>query len=472
MKDRRRWFVPVSPPRVNPVQAFASRLSALMGHTSSLRGRLIRGGLGSLALKLGGTALGFLIAVLLARSLGPEGFGVYAFVLSIVTLLAIPTQLGLPQLVVRETAKTQAAKQWGLMLGLWRWSTLVVWLFSSFVLVLAFIGLWFFGDQLSPLTRATLVAGLPLVPLIALGNLRGAALRGLRYVVVGQLPDHVFRPGLFLVMCLAVLLVFPAQTLTATTAAGLHSLASAIAFGLGAWLLWRNRPIELVSRPPPVYAARAWTVSALPLALTAGLQVINGQIGILLLGLFASIETVGFYKVAVAVAQLIIFGLGAVNLVVMPYFARLYAQGDRVRLQQLVTLSARAILALAVPMTLFFVFFGEAFLSLAFGPDYVAGYTALAILAVGQLVNAAMGSVGVLLNMTGHERYTLRGFAIAAMANVLLGLILIPLFDLIGAALATAATLVIWNMLLRRAVWRLIQIETTAFGIRHSQPSG
>jgi len=76
-----------------------------------------------------------------------------------------------------------------------------------------------------------------------------------------------------------------------------------------------------------------------------------------------------------------------------------------------------------------------------------------------------MGSVGALLNMTGHERDTLRGVAIAAVANVVLGLALIPLFGLEGAALATAATLIIWNLLLRQAVWGRIRIETMAFSL-------
>jgi len=63
------------------------------------------------------------------------------------------------------------------------------------------------------------------------------------------------------------------------------------------------------------------------------------------------------------------------------------------------------------------------------------------------------------------DRDTLRGVAIAAIANVVLGLVLIPLFGLQGAALATAATLIIWNLLLRQAVWRRIRIETMAFSL-------
>ncbi|QVL51533.1 MAG: flippase [Thiocapsa sp.] len=439
-----------------------------MGPATSLRGHLVRGGLGSLAFKLGSTALSFILALLLARTLGPEGYGVYAFVLAVVSLLAIPTQLGLPELVVRETSKAQATGHWGLMRGLWRWSTLAVWLFSSFVLCIALFSLRAFADQLTALTHATLVAAMWLVPLIALGNLRGAALQGLRHVVLSQLPEHIFRPGLLIFLWLAVLVVLPAQTLSAATAMGIHALAAAIAFVLGAWLLWRALPVELASRPAPVYAARAWLLSALPLGLAAGVQVINAQSGVLLLGLFRTDEAVGTYKVALAVATLIPFGLMAVNVVVMPYFARLYAQDDRVRLQRLVTVSARVVLGLALPVTFVFVFYGEWFLSTAFGQDYAAGHTALAILALGQLVNAGMGSVGVLLNMTGHERDTLRGVAIAAVTDLVLGLVLIPPFGLVGAALATATTLVIWNLLLRQAVWRRLRIETMAFGSRRT----
>ena len=87
-------------------------------------------GLASMALMVGSTLLTALVAVFLARLLGPAGYGVYAFAFSLITVLAIPSQLGLPQLVVRETARSQVNGDWGLMRGLWRWSSLSVWLFS------------------------------------------------------------------------------------------------------------------------------------------------------------------------------------------------------------------------------------------------------------------------------------------------------------------------------------------------------
>jgi O-antigen/teichoic acid export membrane protein len=241
-----------------------------------------------------------------------------------------------------------------------------------------------------------------------------------------------------------------------------------LAFAAGAGLVYLMRCRPRTRPPQPEYETRAWLVSLVPLALTAGLGVINAQADILVLGLFRPSEDVGVYKVAAQAAMLIAFGLQAVNMVIMPYIARLYAEGDQRRLQRLVTQSARAILALALPLVLAFVFFGDAILNLAFGPEYTRGHTALMLLSLGQLVNAGMGSVGVLLNMTGHEHDTLRGVAVAALANLILNFLLIPPFGLVGAAAATACTFVIWNLLLRRAVWQRIQIESMAFPLRRT----
>jgi O-antigen/teichoic acid export membrane protein len=486
--------------------------------TANLRSRLIRGGAGSLAIKLGSVALQFAVAVELARVLGPDGYGVYALVFAIVTVLAVPTQLGLPQLVIRETARAHADAQWGRLRGLWRWSNLVVWASSGGIALLGLAAVWTFDEHISQTVVYTLIAGFALVPLIALGNLRGAALRGLRHVVAGLLPEQILRPGLLVLLLLAAVALFPTQPVTPAVAMALHALAAALAFAVGAALLALLRPRPLTRRPQlesallfialalypiqpltpahlalhglafaagaglvylfasrprtqrpcPEYAAQAWLISIVPLALTAGLQIINSQADILVLGLFRTSDDVGVYKVAAQAAMLIPFGLQAVNMVIMPYIARLHAEGDHPRLQRLVTQSARAILALALPLVLAFVFFGDAILAFAFGAEYARGHLALILLSLGQLVNAAMGSVGVLLNMTGHERDTLRGVAVAALANLILNFLLIPPFGLLGAAAATACTFVIWNFLLRRAVWQRIAIESMAFSLRRA----
>jgi len=440
-----------------------SMFGRLVGMTrgDGLRAQLLRGGLGSVAVKIAATGLSFAVAVVLARLLGPKGYGVYAYAFALVSILAIPAQFGLPNLVIRETAKAQANEDWGLMRGLWRWATGMTGAISVALALIAGMLAWIFADRFSEVQLTTFAWGLLLIPLMALGALRGASLRGLRRVVAGQLPEFVLRPALLVFALLAAAWIWGTETLTPSGAMLLHAGAAAIAFMIGAWMLARARPAALAVPPAPAYESRVWTRAALPLALLAGTHMINQHTDILMLGLFRSAEDVGIYRVVVQGSVLVVFGLQAVNMVVAPQFARLHSLGDRASLQRLATLSSRASLAVALPVALAFIFFGDGILGWVFGPAFAAGHTALAILALGQLVNSSLGFAGILLTMSGHERDTARGIAIASGCNIVLNLILIPPFGINGAATATGSTVLIWNVLLWQYAWRRLRIDSS-----------
>ncbi|ADE14475.1 polysaccharide biosynthesis protein [Nitrosococcus halophilus Nc 4] len=446
------------------VAAFKARFGRIAGLAKSngLRAQLLRGGIGSIAIKVGHTLLMLATTVVLARVLGAEGFGIYAYAYALVQILGIPAQMGLPILVVREVAAYQANAQWGLLKGILRRAFQAV---GVIAIVLALAGgsvAWVFSERFSQEYLTTFAWALLLLPLIALGNLRGAALRGLRKVIQGQLPEHVLRPGGFLLFLGVVWLLFPQRQLTPADAMLMHTVATGMAFGVGGWLLVRSLPWQS-KEAAPAYDTRHWLSSALPLSLIAGMQIINSQTDIIMLGLFRDAEEVGVYRVAVQSATLVAFGLQAINMVIAPHFSRLYAAGDMVRLQRVVTASARAILFTALPVVVVLIVFGEPVLRLVFGVEFVSGYAPLAILASGQLVNAAMGSVGFLLNMTGYERNVARGLMIAAVTNIVLNLFLIPLWGMEGAAVATGVTLVLWNILLWQSVRKHLGINSMAF---------
>lgn len=433
---------------------------------NGLRAQLLRGGVGSLVIKAAHAALAFALAVVLARTLGPEGYGTYSFALAIIMLSAIPAQVGVPQLIIRETAKAQANGNYGLMRGLWRWSNLAVVMLSALALVAVagMVGLTEVGGDGARV--ATLTVGIALIPIIALANVRGACLRGLRKVVQGQLPESIIRPALLLCLVLVLSNWFVEDEFTPQMAMAFYVFAAIFAFIIGAWLLRRSWPAELGERPVPEYQSTAWRKAVIPLGLISGLHLVNSYADLIILGLFRPDDEVGIYRAVSQLALLIIFGLQAINQVLHPHFARLYANGDKDRLQRLVTMSARAILAMASLPFLAFLFFGENVLSLAFGSEYALGAAPLAILALGQLANAAFGSVGALLNMTGHERDTMRGMLIAMGINVALNFVVVPPFGMNGAAIATAISYLVWNAVLRYYVHRRLSIESSAFGRR------
>lgn len=170
-------------------------LHLLQGH--SLRAQLLRGGIGSVSIKISNTLLAFLLSVLLARALGPEGYGVYSFALSILMMLSIPIQAGLPNLVVRETAKACEIEDWPLVWGISRWAVRLICYFSLFLIAIIAVILWVMQDRIGSPREDVFWKGMLLIPLIAMIMAQGAAIRGLGRVCLGQLSDSVLRPGFF-----------------------------------------------------------------------------------------------------------------------------------------------------------------------------------------------------------------------------------------------------------------------------------
>ncbi|MDL1957450.1 MAG: flippase [Candidatus Desulfofervidus auxilii] len=418
----------------------------------------------SLFFKISQAFFSFMTTVLLARILGAEGYGIYAYAFAFVMLLSMPAQAGLPTLVIRETARGMAEGKPELVQGIWRWATKVAVLISLSLLFV--IGLFFLllkGKKFG-VKEWTFFWAFLFIPFMCLSNLRGAALRGLHKVVIGQLPEFFIRPALFFAFLCIEFFLFH-QRLTPPQAMALNVFSAVLAFIIGTWLLWRNTPLSIY-KAIPVYDGKKWFSSFLPLAFTAGMWVINSQADVVMLGIFKPPAEVGIYRVAVQIALVASFGLQAVNMVVAPRFATFYTKREMEKLQRLVTRSAQAVLAFNLIITSFFILFGKIFLDLVFGKEFIIAYIPLLILLIGQLVNSAAGSVGFLLNMTGHEKDTARGMTLAAGINIMLNFSLIPSLGPKGAAIATAISMITWNVILWWFVRRRLGINSLAFDFK------
>jgi O-antigen/teichoic acid export membrane protein len=224
----------------------------------------------------------------------------------------------------------------------------------------------------------------------------------------------------------------------------------------------RARPTEL-SGARSSFNGAVWLKSSIPFGLSAALQLVNGRTDVLTLGFFRTDAEIGIYRVASQMAAVVVFALLSVNIIQGPHIAHLYSKGDMQLLQKMITRSAQAVMLFALPVVFVIIVFGQIIIRTVFGPEYESAYIPLVILCVGQLVNAAMGSVGALLNMTGHEGDTTRSIFIAAIVNVAMNLSLVPFWGIIGAAVATACTLIVWNVIMWHKVRTRIGIEPSLF---------
>jgi O-antigen/teichoic acid export membrane protein len=428
----------------------------------NMRDELMREASGTFALRVFAVGFGFVLTLILSRTLGAADYGAYRYASAWVELLAVPGILGMHRLVVRDVSAYHAQEAWGLLRGLIRWSNQVVLATSLLVAAVAAAVSWLVIPSDNPLRLYTLLLALPLVPLETLTRLRQAAVQGFQKVVLSQVPELLFLPTAFAVVVVGAYLLLPDDLYSVYAVLLIEIAVTAAAFAIGAYMLHVLLPSP-TQNVDPVYRGRAWLNSALPLLLANGIVVINMQATSIILGTLRESKLVGVYSVANQGAGLILFVYWAANNALAPAFARLHVKGETERLQQLTTSSARLILLFSLPIMLALVVFGRYFLAI-FGSAFTRAYGALLILCVGQVVNAATGSGGWLLVMTGHEREAAWGSGIAALANVGSNLVFVPLWGLNGAALAATGSYILQNLLLTWYVWRSLGIHATVLG--------
>ncbi len=177
------------------------------------------------------------------------------------------------------------------------------------------------------------------------------------------------------------------------------------------------------------------------------------------LGIWGTKADVGVFGAAWRTAMLTSFILVSVNSIVAPKFAALYSQGDMVGLASTARKSAMMMTLFAAPILLLFVVAPE-FVMRIFGKGFESGGLLLTILAIGQFVNVATGSVGYLLIMCGRERLMRNNTLVVGVFSVGMNLVFIPLFGALGAAVAGALSLAIFNLGAFYLVWKSLDIWT------------
>ena len=425
--------------------------------------------------------LGFVTQIVLTRTLGVSSYGLFAYAYNWADLLLILTMLGFPNLLIRNLAIYREQEQWSFMRGLIHFartvSLLVVFLVIGAALAVAWVSglgqqaVWqsgFLGAEnfkaavwFTETTLWTIFLALAALPLMTQVRLQQAILQGMGHIINSQLAEFLLRPLLFLGLVVGLSLVLSGK-FSASVAMGANLAAAGVALVYSASAVAKALP-ALLRSAPAVYQPRLWLRMTLPLLLISGMQIINTRTDSIMLGTLAGANAVGIYNVAAQVAQVITIVLTAVNVALAPNFARLYANGDMGRLQRLVTQSTRLILFGSVTISIGIIVF-EGLILGVFGAEFLAANSALYILIVGRILNAASGSAGVLLTMTHNEGFTALGVGISAVTNIILNALFIPAYGIEGAALATTISMILWNVLLVIFARRRLGIRTTALG--------
>ncbi|WP_186294796.1 oligosaccharide flippase family protein [Vibrio algivorus] len=328
---------------------------------------LLHNFLGTAGLQLVGKGLTVIAGIVFARALGPEEFGRYSFVLSIITVAMLPVIAGLPYLIVREVSRYFSDLEYSKLCGFVRWSAWYV-LGSSLLSVTVLATLICF-DFWEPSLQYLLIPAFLLLPLRGMLVRQSAVINGFQRSEIAQIPLAILLPVFVLLMLLGGYLLN--AELTARLLIYMQVFSALITFIASFILMSYVIRKAQVDMKETSYSIHYWHKSLLPFTIIAIIGTMNSELGTLVLGFYADDASIGFFKVAVQGITLLAIGLQAVNTVSGPKIASLYKQGRLKDVQSLLNQSVKFSALTSIPFAFLLVVFGKTLIVFLFGESYL-----------------------------------------------------------------------------------------------------
>ena len=430
------------------------RVDALIS-ASDERGEAGRMSVIAFGIRIFSAVIAFVSQVALARWMGSFDYGIYVFVWTWVLVLGGMSHLGLNLVVIRlipeyrETGRTEHLR------GLLRGTRFIALGLGTLVALAGAGGLWLLSPHVQSHYVLPLYLALVCVPMFALTDLQDGIGRGQAWMGIALIPPYVLRPLLLLVvMAAAHLAGLPMQ---ATTAAGAAILATWLTAIVQTLLI--NRRLAQTMEPGPIsYEFGFWLKTSSPLLMIVAADLVLQNADVLVISRFLSPTEVGIYFAAAKTMALIMFVHYAVGSAVANRFAALNARGDREGLKAFVRDAVNWTFWPSLACAAIILALGKPLLWL-FGPQLTSGFPVMFVLVIGFLFRSAMGPAEFLLNMLGEQTLCATVLAFTALLNIALCFALVPHFGMMGAASATAISLMAASLMNYVVVRRRLDIE-------------
>jgi O-antigen/teichoic acid export membrane protein len=401
--------------------------------------------------------VGFGVNVLLARLLPPEEMGAYFLTFSTVSFLAVISQGGLNQAIVRFVAESMSRGQGQQARAAVKLAFLIVTLTSAAVAGLSAIGPWHWLSSVFGSSAMDGMAGLAAVWVVvmSLQGLQAETFRGFHDIRAATLFGGLISGGLTVIVLGALWITYTgvglgAVLLVALIAGGASVLVAGIAVRARLKTLPRGGATSVKN---VLHVAWPMFVSNLTAFLFT-------QADLWVLGVFRAEDEVAVYGAAAKVAAFVATPLAIANAVLPPVIAEYFAQGRKDELEQLLRTAATWTTVPAFVVAALFAATGPEVLETVFGPHYRSGAPVLLLLSIGYLIHVSTGSCGYALIMTGHQRVLMWISVCCGLLIPVGGAVVVPEYGAPGIAAIVATVIVFQNALMLFAVRKYLGIWT------------
>ena len=404
---------------------------------------LLRGSGLSFFLRFGGLMSGYLLTLIIANLFGADGLGDYVLSITVLRLFTLLSKLGLDTTSIKFIASFASQNKWT---SIFKFRNKVV-----FILIISSIFFSFLLYTLSQPIADLINAQVKYIKLnsffilpMSFFMLHYQSLRGLKRIAEFSF-FYRMSQSLFTVVSVLIIYYFIQDNEVPIYA----YLVSLLLVSVLAFLSFRynlnKKSYGKESAEMQILKYSQILKISIPLMFAQSVQFIMAWTDKLMLGSMTTTVDVGVYHTAFKLSMFAAVALMSVNSIASPKFAEMFAKKDFLGLKKVVHQSTKMIFWSSFPLVIVFFMFPDFLLGL-FGEEFKVGVTAFIFLSCGRLISSFSGSVGNILQMTGNQNIYAIILLIGAILNVVLNLILIPLYGINGAAVASMSSIIVWNI--------------------------
>ena len=401
--------------------------------------------------------LGFIFTYYIAQLYGAEGMGIFALCQSILMISTLISLFGTDTASVKFISTNFYQKNYSKIKSVYLSILKIVVPISVIISLLIFFSRNILSDLLFNKINLemglfyTLIAILPLCSIY----IHSESLRGMKKVELYSIVKYFLTPFFSIILLFALYdnnnIYLPIIV---------YSISIVITSIVG-FLIWINKSRLFVIDNMYTSINEVLKIS-FPLMISSSMLLLLQWIDILILGYFEPSSQIGIYNVAVKISMFSSIILFSINSIVAPKISEFFNQKNFVELNKIIKASSKLMFFLTIPILILILFFSEFILRL-FGEQFILGSLCLNILIAGQLINVLCGSVGYILNMTEYQNIFKWIIVFTVIMNVVLNIVLIPLYGIFGAAIASMISLILWNMLSCIYIYKKFNISTIWF---------
>ncbi len=423
---------------------------------------LLKGGLFAFGYRVLTMLISYALVIVISRKLGKEGIGVWNLCIATLNIWVMIGCFGFNTSIVRFVSQYRAKNWHATVRTLYRiiiqYSTLSgivlggILFFSS-----EFLATYYFKDPAMNIPMK--ITGI-IVPLVVISTINVEFIRGMKRIQISEF----FRTLVLQLTALIGTVVLSYYSLTAEDPLIAYACGALLALVGTTIFIHKYLKKSIISggeptEAEPLFSFKTHLMISLPMIMTSFIQLLNGRVDILMLGYFADTGVAGVFGMAFKLSIITNFVIGAMKAIAMPKISELFWSDKKDELKKVVHFSTLFIFAFAFPVSLVLMIFPEFILSLI-SDEFTEGATVLRIFAAMQLINAGSGMVAVFLNMSGNQLFFTKIVTITTTMNIVLNIILIPIYGMEGAAFATLLSTVTWNIVGVRFIYKRYKIST------------